>query len=127
MRPLLAVALLTSMLCMATIARADIADQRTTELLGALQAGKFDEAAAHFDVRMRGGLPPDKLESVWNQLTAQYGPLKSFEISQRTSTNGVDVRIADLHFARASGLSAQVAIDSADAWRDFSLSPRRPR
>jgi hypothetical protein len=100
-------------MCGAKVARADIADQRTTELLQALQAGKFDEAEAHFDVRMRGGLPPDKLESVWNQLIARYGPLKSFEISQRTSTNGVDVRIADLHFERASGLSAQIAIDSA--------------
>src|SRR5580698_7526139 len=113
MRALLAAALLVSLMCGAKVARADVADQRTTELLQALQAGKFDEAEAHFDVRMKGGLPPDKLASVWNQLTANYGPLKSFEISQRTSTNGIDVRIADLHFERASGLSAQVAIDSA--------------
>lgn len=98
---------------LATVARADIADQRTTDLLTALQAGKFAEAEAHFDATMQAGLPPEKLESVWEQLTSEAGPLKSFEITGRTSVGGADVRIADLQFEHASGLTAQVAINSS--------------
>jgi dienelactone hydrolase len=113
MRALLAGAFMMAVLCVANVARADIADQRTTELLSALQAGNFTEAEAHFDATTKAGLAPEKLGKVWNQLTSELGPLQSFEVTGRTSVGGNDVRIADLHFAHASGWIAQVGVNSA--------------
>jgi hypothetical protein len=109
---LLAVA---AILCLATatVAHAQAADQRTTELLTALQAGNFSSAEAHFDDRMQAGLPPEKLQSVWEQLTSHNGALKSFDITGRFSTGGEDVRIATLHFEHSGELFAQVAVNSA--------------
>jgi dienelactone hydrolase len=108
----IAMAALLCDVCVGGVARADIADQRTTELLTALQANNFTGAEAHFDVNMRAGLPPEKLEAVWKQLTGQVGPLKSFETRERTATGGADVRIADLKFERGN-LIAQVAVNSS--------------
>lgn len=115
MRTTVSAILLIALMCIAmvTVARAEFAEQRTTELLTALQAGKFNDAEAHFDATMKAGLPPERLESVWKQITSQTGALKSFEIAERTSASGVDVRIVDLHFERPPGLTAQVAVNSA--------------
>ena len=65
----------TAILCVAmtTVARADIADQRTTDLLTALQAGKFSDAENNFDATAKAAIPPEKLESVWKQLTSELG------------------------------------------------------
>jgi len=105
---------MAALLCgvFAGVARADIADQRTTELLTALQAGNFAGAETHFSANMQAGLPPKKLEAVWRQLTGQVGPLKSFEISERTSTGGADVRIAELKFEHGN-LIAQIVVNSS--------------
>jgi uncharacterized protein len=114
MRTLASATLLAALVCivMARMAHADIADQRTTELLTALQAGNFTDAEKHFDETMKAALPPEKLESVWKQVTSQTGPLNSFDITGHISLGGADVRIVDLHFERPAGLTAQVAVNS---------------
>ncbi len=111
----------------AGVARADFADQRTTELLTALQAGNFTGAEKHFDATMKAGLPPEKLESVWKQITSQTGPLESFNIAERTAVNGIDVGIADLHFERSSGLTAQVAVNSSGLISGLFFKPATAR
>ncbi len=117
----------TAILCIAmtTIARADIADQRAIDLLTALQAGKFSDAETHFDATAKAAIPPEKLESVWKQLTSELGALKSFEITGRSSMGGADVRIADLRFEHASGWTAQVAVNSSGRISGLWFAPAK--
>jgi hypothetical protein len=98
---------------MSTIARADIADQRTTEVLNALRAGKFGDAETNFDPSAKAQLPAEKLESVWKQITSELGPLKSFEITMRVPAGSAQVRIVRLHFESASSWVAQVIVNSS--------------
>ncbi len=116
---------LIAIICLvaASVARADFADRRTTELLIALQAGEFTDAEKHFDATMKAALPPEKLESVWKQITSQTGALRSFDITGRTSVGGADVRFVDLHFERPAGLTAQVAVNSAGLVSGLFFSP----
>jgi hypothetical protein len=115
MRSLMSVIGLTAILCvaMSTIARADIADQRTTEVLSALRAGKFGDAETNFDPTAKAQLPPEKLESVWEQIISELGPLKSFEITMRVPAGAAQVRIVRLHFESASSWVAQVIVNSS--------------
>ncbi len=94
-------------------ARADLADQRTEELLKQLQAGRFEQAEQHFDSRARAELPPDKLATVWRQLTAELGALETFKIIERNSLGSSAMRTADLTFEHASGWIAQVGLNAS--------------
>ena len=88
---------------------ADLADQRTTELLTALQTNDYTAAQRHCSPQVQASFP--QVESAWQQVTGTHGKLESFEITSRTSVNGMDVRTANLNFERPSGLAAQVSID----------------
>jgi len=54
------------------------ADQKAQarQFLDLCQAGKFTEATANFDAKMREVLGPDKLEGLWKQLGQQLGPIE---------------------------------------------------
>jgi hypothetical protein len=125
MRILTSAIALTAILCiaMSTIAHADIADQRTTEVLSALQAGKFSDAETNFDPSAKVDLPPEKLESVWKQISSELGALKSFEITMRVPAGSAQVRIARLHFEYASSWVAQVVVNSSGRVAGFLLTP----
>jgi len=125
MRSLMSVIGLTAILCVAlsTVARADIADQRTTEVLGALQAGKFGDAETNFDPTAKAQLPPEKLESVWEQIISELGPLKSFEITMRVPAGAAQVRIVRLHFESTSSWVAQVIVNSAGRVTGLLFTP----
>jgi uncharacterized protein len=92
------------------IAMADLADQRTTELLTALETNDYAAAQRHCSVPVQSAF--SQVETGWQQVTQAYGKLESFEITSRTSANGMEIRIANLNFERPSGLAAKVAIDS---------------
>ncbi len=98
-----------SMLALGGAARADLADQRATAFLTALQHNDYEAAAKVSSAMVRAGMP--KLESDWQRLTAPYGPLKSFEIVDRSTMQRMQLRTANLNFERPSGLAAQIAID----------------
>jgi hypothetical protein len=98
-----------SLLVFNAVARADPADQRATEFLTALQSDDFTAVERLCSAKMQAGMP--QIKAAWQQETAAYGKLKSFEITSRKSEEGVDVRIATLNFERPSGLAAQIAID----------------
>ncbi len=89
---------------------ADLADQRTTELLTALETNDYAAAQRHCSARVQSAF--SQVETGWQQVTQAYGKLESFQITNRTSADGMDIRIANLNFERPSGLAAKVAIDS---------------
>ncbi|MGC1342265.1 MAG: hypothetical protein WA854_08060 [Candidatus Binataceae bacterium] len=89
---------------------ADLADQRTTEILTALEANDYSAAQRHCSAQVRAGFP--QVIRAWQQVTDTYGKLESFEITGRTSVNGMDVRTANLNFEHPSGLAAQVSINA---------------
>ncbi|MFZ0657495.1 MAG: hypothetical protein WAM05_02200, partial [Candidatus Binataceae bacterium] len=103
------VLVLTAVVVLRGIAMADLADQRTTELLTALQTNDYTAAQRHCSPQVQASFP--QVESAWQQVTGTHGKLESFEITSRTSVNGMDVRTANLNFERPSGLAAQVSID----------------
>jgi len=88
---------------------ADIADQRASEFLTALQHNDFDAAAKVSNAMVRAGMP--KVEEAWRRIVSTYGPLKSFEIADRSASQGVQVRTVNLSFERPSGSAAQITID----------------
>jgi dienelactone hydrolase len=110
---------------MTSVAHADLADQRTVDLLTALQANDIGAAEKHFEVAAKAAVPPRKLAAVWQQLTGQLGALKSFEITGRTSAGGAEVRIVDLHFEHASGWTAQIAVTSSGLVSALLFTPAK--
>lgn len=52
----------------------------------AMAAGDFVQATEHFDPLMRSGLPPRKLQQVWEQLTTQAGPFQHIVRMRNTHT-----------------------------------------
>ncbi|HUA32069.1 MAG TPA: alpha/beta fold hydrolase [Candidatus Binataceae bacterium] len=105
----LATVVLTSLLALGGAASADLADQSATKFLTALQHNDFDAASKVSSDRMRAAMP--QIQSAWQQETAAFGQLKSFEITDRASAQGEQVRIVNLTFERPSGLAAQIAVD----------------
>jgi hypothetical protein len=116
---------LAAILCvaMSSIARADDADQRTAEVLRALQAGKFSDAESNFDPSAKVALPPEKLDSEWKRMTSELGQLKSFEITMRVPAGGAQIRIARLHFEDTSSWVAQVVVNSSGLVSGLLFSP----
>lgn len=91
------------------VALADLSDQRATEFVTALQHNDFDSAERVCSALMRAGMP--QIKEAWQKEIGAFGRLESFEVTGRSSTNGVQVRIVTLNFERPSGLAAQIAVD----------------
>ena len=91
------------------VARADLADDRTDQFLSALQSNRLSSVEQHCSPAVRAIFP--KVQDVWSQLVAQYGSLKSFNITSRSQVEGQDLRIAILKFEHSDAFEAQVSID----------------
>jgi len=101
--------ILTAPLACGGLALADLSDQRTTEFLTALQHNDFDAADRLCNTLMRAGMP--RIKEAWEKETAIFGRLESFQITDRSAANGMQLRIVTLNFERPSGLAARIAID----------------
>jgi len=91
------------------VASADPSDQRATEFLTALQHNDFDAAGRLCSGLMRAEMP--QLKKAWQEETAPFGKLESFDITDRSTASGMQVRIVTLNFERPSGVAAQITID----------------
>ena len=91
------------------VALADLSDQRATEFLTALQHNDFNAAGHLCSALMQAGMP--QIREAWQKETATFGKLESFDITDRSTASGVQVRIVTLKFERPSGVAAQIAID----------------
>jgi uncharacterized protein len=74
------------------------ADQLADAMFVSLKKNDFIEAEQHFDNAMKQGLPPDRLEAVWKNLSESVGALKSWSIAERSEAQGVQIRAVDLAF-----------------------------
>src|SRR5262249_35056047 len=61
-------------LAIGLVGQADPREQ-ARQFLDLCQAGKFTEATANFDAKMKEALGPDKLQALWKQLGQQLGPI----------------------------------------------------
>jgi len=84
--------------------------QRAEDVLKSLQAKDFARATAHFDATMSSGLPPNKLEATWGQLTAQLGSLQLWTLAEQLQHEGKEVRVYLLQFERGQ-LKGIIAVD----------------
>jgi uncharacterized protein len=102
--------MITMLVTFAGVANADLADKRAAEFLTALQNNDY---AAVERVCVPGAKPYTlQLKAAWQQQTALYGKLKSFEIVDHSSSQGVETIVANLNFERPSGLAAKVSVDA---------------
>jgi dienelactone hydrolase len=101
-------------------------ESRCAELLGSLKKNDIDGARAHFDSRMRAGLPAARLRDVWKQVTDGLGALESWNFASVTAKEGDDVCLADLTFS-GGGLRATVAVNThTHEVTGFFLRPQAP-
>jgi hypothetical protein len=110
-------------------ARAGVAAERIDQFFAALKAGDYARAENNFSPVMKAGLPPAKLESVWKRIASGYGPLKSYEMTDRTEAQGAQLRMVNLDFESGSGLLvARIAFDSLGhvAGLYFAPGPGKP-
>jgi hypothetical protein len=73
-----------------------------TAFVEALSKGEFTAASEMADAAMQAATPISALQSTWNDLLAQYGPVRSIgqaTTSQQASSTLVSVPV---HFARAT-------------------------
>jgi len=100
-------------------------ESRAVELLTAVQAGKFDEATAHFDSTMKAALSAEKLASVWNSLTAATGKLSSWKLAQSVDGGNKTVLIYTLTFEHGQTMEATIGVgkDEPHEITDLFLKP----
>lgn len=116
MKASLAISLMLAILLVPIASRgaaASDADLRCTELFTALHADDFKAATAHFNQKVKSAVPPDRLETIWKQVTAGSGELKTWQITQRSSTGGNDIRTVYLTFDQEPSLEATCAVNEA--------------
>lgn len=56
---------------------ASVCKQRSSQMLDALVAGQYKQAASHLDTRMSKRLTPPILHKIWSILTTKVGPYQS--------------------------------------------------
>ncbi len=83
---------------------------RARELVSMLRAGKFQQAAATFDQNMKRQLGPDKLATVWKQLTDQTGDLKTIGAAHEIEAGAYRVVFVRCTFS-ITKLDAKVVYD----------------
>jgi len=88
----------------------DPSDQITDALLNAMKTQNYAAAFNMFDAVMQGAVSQEKLRAVWSSQVGNFGPLVSWSIVQRTTSQGRDVRIALLKFDHGE-LQAMVAVN----------------
>jgi len=87
-------------------------NSRVDQLFTALRDGKFTEATANFDPKMKSALSADQLSAVWLQIAATYGKLDKWKTLQHGMLAGTEVFSVVLAFDHGK-LEATVSVRPA--------------
>jgi uncharacterized protein len=82
------------------------------QLYSAIRDGNFNAATSNFSDVMKAALPPDKLQTAWQQTFGNEGPLRSWKIVDRTPVAGGDEIAVELDFDHSTAIST-VAVAAA--------------
>ena len=106
------------------LALAGQADQKelARQFLDLCQAGKFTEATAHFDSKMKEVLGPAKLEELWKKLGQQLGPIAKMGPA-RTDRVGSSTRAKIRCDFKTMPLDALVSFNPQGQIEGFFLVP----
>jgi dienelactone hydrolase len=103
------------------IGQADLKEQ-AKQFLDLCQAGKFTEATAGFDAKMKEVLGPAKLEQTWKQVTQQLGPIGKMG-TPRTDRVGASTRVKIRCEFKSMPLDALVSFNARGEIEGFFLVP----
>lgn len=106
----------------ADAARIEACTNVTTTLVGNLAKGDFKAAGADFNANMAAHLGADKLATVWQQVSQQFGKLQAHGTIQNAMYQGDAVVLLPLRFEKGA-LNAQVACDADGKIAGFFLRP----
>jgi hypothetical protein len=81
------------------------------ETVSELAHGQWPAVEGRFDERMKAGLPQDKLESVWHQITAKIGEFEHITSVTVSEKEGYHTALIACEFANAD-LDAKVVVDT---------------
>jgi dienelactone hydrolase len=90
---------------------AEIVAQART-MVNAMVAGRFDDAERDFSAQLLAALPPQRLDTVWHQVTAQVGAFKSVESEHVIERPAFTIVVLTTTFERAR-LDVQVSFDAS--------------
>ena len=100
------------------------ADQKeqARQFLDLCQAGKFTEATANFDAKMKEVLGPAKLEELWKQLGQQLGPIEKMG-PPRTDRVQSSTRVKIRCEFKTTPLDALISFNAQGQIEGFFLVP----
>lgn len=101
---------------------AALREERVAALLDAFAQGRDDDVGAHFDARLRAGLPPARLSDVRAALAAQLGEVRGRGPVRHGCSEGVATVWQRLDYERGA-LDARVAFDGEGRISGFFLVP----
>ncbi|MBX3724453.1 MAG: DUF3887 domain-containing protein [Xanthomonadales bacterium] len=101
---------------------AELREERVAALLDAFAQGRVEDAGAHFDDRMRAGLPPARLSEVREALSAQLGQVRGRGLARHGCSEGVATVWQQVDFERGA-LDARVGFDDEGRISGFFLVP----
>ena len=110
-------------LVLSLVGQADQKEQ-ARQFLDLCQAGKFTEATANFDAKMKEVLGPAKLEELWKKLGQQLGPIEKMGPA-RTDKVGSSTRVKIRCDYKTMPLDALVSFNAQGQIEGFFLQPRR--
>lgn len=96
--------------------------ERALAFLDLLDRGDYEQATELFDERMREGLPPDKLQEVWEVLPRQIGPLKARGLPRGERIGETALVTVPLAFEKFS-LDARIVFAEDGRMSGFRLVP----
>ena len=96
--------------------------EQARQFLDLCQAGKFTEATANFDAKMKEVLGPAKLEELWKKLGQQLGPIDKMGPA-RTDKVGSSTRVKIRCDFKAMPLDALVSFNPQGQIEGFFLNP----
>ena len=99
--------------------------EQARQFLEFCQAGKYAEASANFDAKMKEVLPPAKLEQTWSQIAQQLGRIEKMG-PPRTDHVGGSTRVKIRCEFKSTPLDAMVSFNSQGQIEGFFLDPSVP-
>jgi alpha-beta hydrolase superfamily lysophospholipase len=96
--------------------------EQARQFLDSCQAGKFTEATASFDAKMKEVLGPVKLEELWKKLGQQLGPIAKMG-PPRTDKVGSSTRVKIRCDYKTMPLDALVSFNAQGQIEGFFLNP----
>lgn len=112
----------TAMAGQADATRIEACVLASNAFLDDLAKADYEAATSNFDKDMRTGLGADKLQTVWQAVTAHYGKLESRGAPQNILYQGYAVVTMPLHFAKGD-LGARLACNASGKFAGFHLVP----